>query len=83
MSAVVKSALKFWTMKKYKLLIDGMSCDGCVRTIKKTIESLGAKNVNVSLEDKIAEFEIENGNVNEIVSEINKKGYIVKEVICD
>ncbi len=68
-------------MKRYKLLIEGMSCDGCARTIKKTIETFGAKNVNVLLEEKTVEFEIENGNIKEIELAINKKGYKVKEVI--
>ncbi|MEO0144651.1 MAG: heavy metal-associated domain-containing protein [candidate division WOR-3 bacterium] len=67
-------------MRKYKMLIEGMDCEGCVRTVKKTIESFGAKNVNVSLEEKFAEFEIENANIKEIEEAINKKGYEVKDI---
>lgn len=67
-------------MLKYKMLIDGMNCEGCVRTVKKTIENFGGKNVNVSLDDGYAEFEIESYS-DEIKENIEKKGYKVKEVI--
>jgi len=68
-------------MTKYKLIIEGMNCEGCVRTVKGTIENLGGKNVQVSLEGGYAEFELENGDVNIIKENINKRGFEVKEVM--
>jgi copper chaperone CopZ len=57
-----------------------MNCDGCVRTVKKTIEIFGGKNVQVSLDEGWAEFEIEE-YTDEIKKDIERKGYEVKEVI--
>ncbi len=65
---------------KYRILISGMECEGCVKTVKKTIESFGGRNVTVSLEEKLAEFDIENVDIKEIEDAIIKKGYEVKEV---
>ncbi|MEO0223945.1 MAG: heavy metal-associated domain-containing protein [candidate division WOR-3 bacterium] len=67
-------------MLKYKMLIEGMNCEGCVRTVKRTIENFGGKNVNVSLDEGYAEFEIESYS-DEIKKDIEKKGYKVREVI--
>jgi copper chaperone CopZ len=67
-------------MLKYKIFINGMNCDGCVRAVKKTIENFGGKNVQVSLDEGWAEFEIEE-YTDEIKKDIERKGYEVKEVI--
>jgi len=67
-------------MLKYKMLIEGMNCDGCVRTVKRTIENFGGKSVEVSLDEGYAEFEIEE-YTDEIKKDIEKKGYKVKEII--
>jgi copper chaperone CopZ len=67
-------------MLKYKIFINGMNCEGCVRTVKKTIENFGGKNVQVSLDEGWAEFEIEE-YTDEIKKDIERKGYEVKEVI--
>lgn len=67
-------------MLKYKILIEGMNCHGCVIAVKRTIENLGGENVNVSLDEGYAEFEIEE-YTDEIKKDIEKKGYKVKEVI--
>ncbi len=39
----------------FKLNIEGMSCQHCVNTVTKILESMGnLKNIKVSLEDKAA-----------------------------
>lgn len=63
-------------MQKIKLKIEGMTCMGCVRSVKKVIEKHGGKEINVSLEGKFAEFEIENKEVMvKIKEEIEILGY--------
>lgn len=44
-------------MKK-KILIEGMSCGHCVNHVKEALNDLGAKNVEVSLEKKMATAEL-------------------------
>jgi copper chaperone CopZ len=67
-------------MKKYKFVIEGMDCDGCVRVVKKTIESLGGRNVEVSLEDCSALFEGQEMNLDDIKDAITKRGYKIVQV---
>ncbi len=62
-------------MNRYVLKVEGMSCEGCVRTVRKTIEKYGGKEVEVSLDEQKATFMLENGNVERIVDAINKIGY--------
>jgi copper chaperone len=44
-------------MKK-KILVEGMSCAHCVNHVKEALTEIGAKNVDVSLEKKLALAEI-------------------------
>jgi copper chaperone len=44
-------------MKK-RILIEGMSCGHCVNHVKEALEEMGAKNVEVSLEKKMAIAEL-------------------------
>lgn len=65
-------------MQKIKLKIDGMTCMGCVRAITKVIERSGGKEINISLEEKFAEFEIETKEIlPRIKEEIEILGYKV------
>lgn len=43
-------------MKKL-VSIEGMSCNHCVHHVTEALEELGAKDINVSLEKKSAEFQ--------------------------
>ncbi|HHV96374.1 MAG TPA: heavy-metal-associated domain-containing protein [Clostridiaceae bacterium] len=46
-------------MKK-KLIIEGMSCQNCVRHVTEALEEMpGVKNVDVDLDNKSAEVELE------------------------
>lgn len=58
-----------------------MNCEGCVNSIRRVLEKLDARNIDISLERKSAEFYAKEENIEEIVSSIVNKGYEVKEVI--
>jgi copper chaperone CopZ len=45
-------------MKRVVLKIEGMTCSGCVRTVTKVLENMGAKEIDVSLERGEATFTI-------------------------
>lgn len=68
-------------MKKYKLKIEGMNCEGCVISVRKTLEKLDARDITISLEENSAEFYAKEESIEEIVSSIVNRGYEVKEVI--
>lgn len=63
----------------FKLNIEGMSCQHCVNTVTKILESVGnLKNIKVSLEDKAAYFEADKGVDFELIkSKVEEKGYKV------
>jgi copper chaperone len=44
-------------MKK-KILVEGMSCGHCVKHVSEALKDLGAKDVEVNLEKKLATAEI-------------------------
>ncbi len=67
-------------MKKVVLKVDGMSCMGCVNTVRKVLEKKGAKDIRVSLEEGKAEFTIEKGGVEEILKALETVGYPAKEI---
>ncbi len=66
-------------MEKIKLKIEGMSCQGCVRKIRKALEKIGAKDIRVSLKEEEAEFNLEDKEkISEAKKEIENLGYKVK-----
>jgi len=68
-------------MKK-KITIEGMSCQNCVRHVKEALEELaGVQSVNVSLERKIAEIELNQDVDNETIkAAIEEAGYEVTSI---
>ncbi len=65
-------------MEKILLKIEGMTCQGCVRSVTKVIERMGGKNIKVYLEKGEAEFEIEDKEkIKNIKKEIETLGYKV------
>lgn len=62
-------------MKRVTLKIQGMTCMGCVATVRKVLEKKGAKDIKVSLEEGRAEFILENGNLDEILKALEIVGY--------
>lgn len=62
-----------------KVNIEGMSCQHCVNTVTKVLESIGdLKNIKVSLEDKAAYFEAQKEVDFELIkNKIEEKGYKV------
>jgi len=65
-------------MEKIKLKIEGMTCQGCVRSITKVLERMGAIDITVSLEKGEADFNLENREkIEEIKKEIEVLGYKV------
>ena len=64
-------------MKKINLKIEGMSCDGCKRTVTIAIEDLkGIESVNVDLEKKEAEVVFNDSVLSkeEIIEAVNNTG---------
>jgi copper ion binding protein len=71
-------------MRKTRLKIEGMSCQHCVNSVKRTLESLnGVENVDVSLEKNEAnvEYDEQKTNPDMLVKSINDteiyKAYII------
>ncbi|MFT5873774.1 MAG: copper chaperone CopZ [Clostridium sp.] len=67
-------------MKK-KISIKGMSCAHCVNNVVQELDSLGAENINVSLEKNHAIVEI-NGDVSDdaINGAIEEPGNVVTKI---
>lgn len=64
-------------MKK-KILVEGMSCSHCVNHVKGALEEIGAKDVLVSLDKKLATAEIADEISNEKIKvAIEDAGYDV------
>ncbi|MDD2378052.1 MAG: copper chaperone CopZ [Bacilli bacterium] len=65
-------------MEKIVLQVEGMSCDHCVKSIKKSVNELpGVAQVEVSLSDKTVMVEYDNTKVKveQIKSVIEEQGY--------
>ncbi|MCD8340443.1 MAG: heavy metal translocating P-type ATPase, partial [Burkholderiales bacterium] len=67
------------TMKKFKLVIDGMMCNHCTNTVAKGLSSIpGVSDVSVDLNTKTAEGEVENDVSLQTLSDaVDKLGYKV------
>lgn len=64
-------------MKK-KILVEGMSCSHCVNHVTDALKEVGAKDISVSLDKKLATAEIEDDITDEsIKSAIEEAGYDV------
>ena len=67
-------------MKK-KIMIDGMSCEHCVRHVAVALKDLdGVSEVDVRLEEKRAIIEAEGVSDQEIIDAIEEVGYEVVEI---
>lgn len=64
-------------MKK-KILIEGMSCGHCVKHVSEALNDIGAKDVEVNLDKKLAIVEISEDITDEAIKEaIEEAGYDV------
>ena len=64
-------------MKK-KILVEGMSCEHCVKHVTEALKDLGAKDVSVSLEKNLALAEIGDSITDEAIkAAIDDAGYDV------
>lgn len=69
-------------MQEIVLNIEGMKCEGCSSRLTKLLENIdGITSVNVSLEDKRAELEIDENEISieEIKDEISEAGFEATE----
>lgn len=67
-------------MKK-KILIEGMSCGHCVNHVTEALEEIGASDIVVSLEEKIATAEISEDVSDETIKlAVEDAGYDVVEI---
>lgn len=65
-------------MASSTIAVDGMSCDHCVQTIKKSLRELAGMNeVDVDLEQKkvTVEFDENQTNVQAIIARIKEAGF--------
>lgn len=84
-SALRPSGLKFIKerngLMKKKILINGMSCENCVRHVTVALKDLdGVNEVEVRLDEKMATIEAENVSDQEIIDAIEEVGYEVVEI---
>ena len=64
-------------MKK-KILVEGMSCGHCVNHVTEALKEVGATDISVSLEKKLATAEIANSITDEAIkAAIEDAGYDV------
>ena len=64
-------------MKK-KILVEGMSCEHCVKHVTEALKDLGAKDISVSLEKNLALAEIGDSITDEAIkAAIHDAGYDV------
>lgn len=63
-------------MKK-KILVEGMMCGHCVNHVKVALEDLGATDIEVNLEKKLATAEVGNSSDESIKAAIEDAGYDV------
>lgn len=66
-------------MKK-QISIEGMSCNHCVNHVKNALEDLGATNIEVSLEKKMATIDVGNTDNGSIRETIKSAGYEVVKI---
>ena len=65
-------------MKK-ELMIDGMSCEHCVRAVTQAIEKVdGVKSVKVSLKKGNAVIKGEDIDIEAVKKEVTEAGYSIK-----
>lgn len=64
---------------QYRLKIEGMSCEHCVRAVTQALQSIdGIEDVSVSLEDKQAVFSAsEELDMERVKKAVQEKGYTV------
>ncbi|WP_026893578.1 heavy-metal-associated domain-containing protein [Clostridiisalibacter paucivorans] len=67
-------------MKK-SIMIEGMSCQHCVMAVKKALNELsGVKEVDVDLQGKKAEVQVENVSNDDLKKAVEEAGYDVVEI---
>jgi len=67
-------------MKK-KILVEGMSCGHCVNHVSEALKDIGAKDVEVSLDKKLASVEISENITDEAIkAAIEEAGYDVVRI---
>ncbi len=66
-------------MKKIKLQIEGIKCEGCIQRIDKTLKNIkGINSYTISLENKDITIEVqEESLLNEIIEKIESLNFIV------
>jgi copper chaperone CopZ len=62
------------------LAVEGMSCEGCVATIKTAMKKLAVDDVQISLEEKrvVVVFRTDKTSLGDILSKIQEAGYTPK-----
>jgi len=67
-------------MKK-KILVEGMSCGHCVNHVSEALKDIGAKDVEINLDDKLATAEISEDITDDAIKlAIEDAGYDVVKI---
>ncbi len=67
-------------MKK-KILVEGMSCGHCVNHVSEALKEIGAKDVDVNLDKKLATAEISEDITDDVIkAAIEDAGYDVVKI---
>lgn len=62
-------------MKRYMMLIEGMTCPSCEKHIASILKQIGAKSIDVSFRRREAVFELPHANVETAKQAITMAGY--------
>jgi copper chaperone len=63
-----------------KLKVEGMTCGGCVRHVKQSLEAVpGVRHAEVSLEPGAATVQHESADVPAMIAALERDGYRAKE----
>lgn len=68
-------------MTRINLDVNGMHCNSCKIIVTEALEDIGAKNINVSVDEKkkMGKVSCDFNNIDKVIETISKEGYKVKK----
>lgn len=62
------------------VIVEGMSCNHCVKSVTEALEKIGGKNVNINLDTKEVKLAADDIEDNKITQAIEDIGFDVVEI---
>jgi copper chaperone CopZ len=62
-------------MSELKILVENMTCEGCVSNIKKALNSINLKNLDFDLKNKLTFIKDENFDEKLVLKTLKRAGY--------